>query len=43
VLVLQRFRPGAPNVPAGAAGLRNVASARYLDRRRNLAASSESS
>jgi hypothetical protein len=32
VLVLQRFRPGAPNVPAGAAGLRNLASARYLDR-----------
>jgi ketosteroid isomerase-like protein len=32
VLVLQRFRPGAPNVPAGAAGLRNIASARYLDR-----------
>jgi hypothetical protein len=32
VLVLQRFRPGAPNVPAGTAGLRNLASARYLDR-----------
>jgi len=31
VLVLQRFRPGAPNVPAGAVGLRNLASARYLD------------
>ena len=32
VLVLQRYRPGAPNVPAESAGLRNVASARYLDR-----------
>jgi ketosteroid isomerase-like protein len=32
VLVLQRFRPGAPNVPAGSEGLRNLASARYLDR-----------
>jgi ketosteroid isomerase-like protein len=32
VLVLQRFRAGSPKVPAGAAGLRNVASARYLDR-----------
>jgi len=32
VLVLQRFRPGAPNVPAGSQGLRNLASARYLDR-----------
>ena len=32
VLVLQRFRPGAPNVPAGSQGLRNFASARYLDR-----------
>jgi ketosteroid isomerase-like protein len=32
VLVLQRFRPGAANVPAGAAGLRVMASARYLDR-----------
>ncbi len=32
VLVLQRFRPGAPNVPAGSAGLRVLASARYLDR-----------
>lgn len=32
VLVLQRFRPGAPNVPAGSKGLRNLASARYLDR-----------
>jgi ketosteroid isomerase-like protein len=32
VLVLQRFVAGAPNVPAGAAGLRNLASARYLDR-----------
>ena len=32
VLVLQRYRPGAPNVPAGSQGLRNLASARYLDR-----------
>ena len=32
VLVLQRFRTGAANVPAGAAGLRVMASARYLDR-----------
>jgi 2-iminobutanoate/2-iminopropanoate deaminase len=32
VLVLQRYRPGAPNVPAGSQGLRNIASARYLDR-----------
>ena len=32
VLVLQRFRAEAPKVPAGAAGLRNLASARYLDR-----------
>ena len=31
VLVLQRFRPGGPSVPPGAAGLRNMASARYLD------------
>ncbi len=37
VLVLQRFRPGAANVPAGSAGMRVLASARYLDRfaRRN--------
>jgi len=32
VLVLQRFRPGAANVPAGSQGLRVLASARYLDR-----------
>ena len=32
VLVLQRYRPGSPNVPAGSAGVRNIASARYLDR-----------
>lgn len=32
VLVLQRLRADAPNVPAGAHGLRNLASARYLDR-----------
>jgi ketosteroid isomerase-like protein len=32
VLVLQRFRAGAPNVPAGSQGLRNLAAARYLDR-----------
>jgi 2-iminobutanoate/2-iminopropanoate deaminase len=32
VLVLQRYRAGAPNVPAGSQGLRNLASARYLDR-----------
>jgi hypothetical protein len=32
VLVLQRFRPGAPNVPPDSKGLRNLASARYLDR-----------
>lgn len=37
VLVLQRFRPGDAKVPAGSAGLRVLASARYLDRfeRRN--------
>ena len=32
VLVLQRFRPGDAKVPAGSAGLRAMASARYLDR-----------
>ncbi len=32
VLVLQRFGPAAPNVPPGTAGLRNIASARYIDR-----------
>jgi reactive intermediate/imine deaminase len=32
VLVLQRYRAGAPNTPAGSHGLRNLASARYLDR-----------
>lgn len=32
VLVLQRYRASASNVPAGSAGLRNLASARYLDR-----------
>jgi ketosteroid isomerase-like protein len=32
VLVLQRYRAGAPNAPAGSQGLRNLASARYLDR-----------
>jgi hypothetical protein len=32
VLVLQRYRAGAPNAPAGSEGLRNLASARYLDR-----------
>ena len=32
VLVLQRYLAGAPNVPAGSEGLRNLASARYLDR-----------
>jgi ketosteroid isomerase-like protein len=32
VLVLQRYRAAAPNVPPGVAGLRNIASARYLDR-----------
>ena len=32
VLVLQRFRPGDPKVPAGSHGLRILASARYLDR-----------
>ena len=32
VLVLQRSRPGAANVPAGSQGLRVLASARYLDR-----------
>jgi len=31
-LVLQRYRAGAPQAPAGTAGLRNIASARYLDR-----------
>jgi hypothetical protein len=32
VLVLQRFHPGGPGVPPEAARLRNMASARYLDR-----------
>jgi ketosteroid isomerase-like protein len=32
VLVLQRYRAGAPNVPPEKAGVRNIASARYLDR-----------
>lgn len=32
VLVLQRYHAGAPNVPPDAAGLRNIACARYLDR-----------
>ncbi len=32
VLVLQRFRAGTSKVPPGAAGLRCLASARYLDR-----------
>jgi ketosteroid isomerase-like protein len=32
VLVMQRYRAGAPKVPAGTAGLRNMACARYLDR-----------
>lgn len=32
VLVLQRFRAGAPHVPPGSRGLRNLAAARYLDR-----------
>lgn len=32
VLVLQRFRAGTSKVPSGAAGLRCLASARYLDR-----------
>lgn len=32
VLVLQRYRAGAPNVPAGSQGLRKLASARYLGR-----------
>ena len=31
-LVFQRFGPGAPGVPAGAAGVRKIATARYLDR-----------
>jgi hypothetical protein len=31
-LVFQRFGPGAPDVPDGAAGLRKMAMARYLDR-----------
>ena len=31
-LVFQRFGPGAAGVPAGAAGLRKLATARYLDR-----------
>jgi SnoaL-like domain len=35
LLVLQRYRAGAPNVPPGAAGLRIIASARYLDRFEN--------
>jgi reactive intermediate/imine deaminase len=32
VLVLQRYRAGALNAPPGSQGLRNLASARYLDR-----------
>jgi ketosteroid isomerase-like protein len=32
VLVIQRYLAGAPNVPTSAAGLRNIAFARYLDR-----------
>jgi len=31
-LVFQRFGPGAPGVAAGAAGVRKMATARYLDR-----------
>ena len=31
-LVFQRFGPGAPGVPAGRAGVRKLATARYLDR-----------
>jgi hypothetical protein len=31
-LVFQRFGPEAPGVPQGAAGLRKLATARYLDR-----------
>ncbi len=31
VLVMQRYRAGAPNVSPGTAGLRNIACARYLD------------
>jgi hypothetical protein len=31
-LVFQRFGPGAPGVAAGAAGVRKIAMARYLDR-----------
>jgi hypothetical protein len=31
-LVFQRFGPDAPGVPAGAAGVRKMATARYLDR-----------
>jgi hypothetical protein len=31
-LVFQRFGPRAPGVPEGAAGLRKIATARYLDR-----------
>jgi hypothetical protein len=31
-LVFQRFGPHAPGVPAGAAGMRKLATARYLDR-----------
>ena len=31
-LVFQRFGPGAPGVPAGQAGVRKLATARYLDR-----------
>ena len=32
VLVLQQFRPGVSGVQPGSAGLRNMASTRYLDR-----------
>jgi hypothetical protein len=42
LLVLQRYRAGAPNVPPGAAGLRIIASARYLDRFENQMANGAS-
>lgn len=31
-VVFQRFGSGAPNVPAGAKGVRKIATARYIDR-----------
>jgi hypothetical protein len=42
VLVLQRFRPGGLGVPPEAAGLRNMASARYMTASRSATANGAS-